>query len=85
MTENTAAHDYDTCLDLECEQCFPEYVPQAGEYVKGAFGNVWLVASTGGRHIELKHAVYGHYATEVKTETGGFKYGRFVKVDAPAA
>lgn len=81
----TQQHDGDTCMDLDCEECVPEYIPQVGDLVKDVMGNVWRVTSTSGRFIELRHTVHGHFADAPKTPAGGFKYGRYEKLEAVAA
>ncbi|MEU0770675.1 hypothetical protein [Streptomyces albogriseolus] len=76
------------CLELGCAVCFPEYVPEVGDYVKDGHGNVWLVVSTRTERsgcIQLRHTQYGHYADAPRTESGAFMHFRYEKVDGPAA
>jgi hypothetical protein len=80
--EAVPAHDPEGC-DLDCDVCFPEYIPEVGQYVKTTFGNVWRVMSTDGRFIELRHVAHGHYASEPKTETGGFQNPHYRQVPKP--
>ncbi|MFJ9720003.1 hypothetical protein ACIRPQ_29425 [Streptomyces sp. NPDC101213] len=84
----TAGHDAAQCRDLECEACFPEYVPAEGDFVKDGFGNVWKVVSTCTARsgcIELRHTVHGHYASQPRAESGAFRQSWFTKVDGPGA
>lgn len=61
-------HDTSTCLDLDCETCFPPYIPKTGDVLRDARGARWTVTFTGmanhnrGRIMQIRHAVYGHYA-----------------------
>ncbi|MET7816258.1 hypothetical protein ABZT26_36155 [Streptomyces sp. NPDC005395] len=85
-TVAAAGHDAAACLDLDCEVCWPEYVPAVGDYVRDA-RNVWLVTSTcteRGGFIELKHTVYGHYADQPRKPNGAFMFGAFEKTVRPA-
>lgn len=81
-------HDADTCCDLECVMCCPEYIPTVGDRLQDVLGNVWVVTSTStprGGHIQLRHTVHGHYADHPRKENGAFRRSTFTRVDAPAA
>ncbi|MFE1192916.1 hypothetical protein ACFW6E_08960 [Streptomyces olivaceoviridis] len=84
--QSQTRHDCDACRDLDCTACFPEYVPQVGDCVEDARGNVWRVTSTctpNGK-IQLQHTPLGHYADAPRTQTGGFAFPFFTKVNTPA-
>jgi hypothetical protein len=84
--QSQTCHDYDTCRDLDCAACFPEYVPQVGDCVEDARGNVWRVTSTRtpNGNIQLQHTGLGHYADTPRTPTGRFAFAFYTKVNAPA-
>lgn len=79
-------HDMDTCMDLDCTACFPDYVPQVRDVVRDRSGLEWLVTFVGvssrgkGMIMVLQHRREGHYADIPMLSGPSFPYGTYTRI-----